>query len=81
MKDGSAGGFMWFTKDGITMKMDLLQKEGGKKSRMTMTLTHLKVGPQDPALFEIPAGYNKMPNMGKMFGVPGMGGMPGMPDR
>jgi hypothetical protein len=81
MKDGGAGGFMWFTKDGITMKMDLLQKEGGKKTRMTMTLSNLKIGPQDPAVFEIPAGYNKMPNMGRMFGMPGMGGMPGMPGR
>ena len=24
MKDGSAGGFMWFTTNGIPMKMDLL---------------------------------------------------------
>lgn len=83
MKDGEAGGFMWFTKEGINMKMDLLQKQGRNKTRMTMTLTNLKIGPQDPALFEIPPGYNKMPNMGKMFGMPGMGGkmprMPGMP--
>jgi hypothetical protein len=80
MKDGSAGGFMWFTKDGITMKMDLLQKEGRKKTRTTLTLANLKVGPQDPALFEIPPGYNKMPNVGKMFGMPGMGGrMPRIP--
>jgi hypothetical protein len=73
MKDGSAGGFMWFTADGIAMKMDLLQKEGGKKTRMTISLTNLKIGPQDPALFEVPSGYNKMPNMGKMMGMPGMG--------
>jgi hypothetical protein len=80
MKDGSAGGFMWFTKEGINMKMDLLQKQGRKKTRMTMTWTNLKIELQDPALFEIPSGYNKMPNMGKMFGMPGMGGrMPGMP--
>ena len=72
MKDGSAGGFMWFTPEGIAIKMDLLQKQGKKKSRMTITLTNLKIGPQDPTLFEVPAGYNKMPNMGQMFGMPGM---------
>jgi hypothetical protein len=70
MKDGSAGGFMWFTPEGIAMKMDLLQKQGNKKSRMTITLTNLKIEPQDPALFEVPAGYNRMPNVGKMFGMP-----------
>jgi outer membrane lipoprotein-sorting protein len=73
MRDGSAGGFMWFTREGIAMKMDLLQKQGGEKTRMTITLSNLKIGPQDPALFEVPSGYNKMPNMGRMLGAPGMG--------
>lgn len=70
MKDGGAGGFMWFTPEGIAIKMDLLQKQGKKKSRMTITLTNLQIGPQDPALFEVPNGYNKMPNVGNMFGMP-----------
>jgi hypothetical protein len=74
MKDGSAGGFMWFTKDGIMVKMDTVVKSGRDKSRMTMTLKNIKVGSQDPSLFEVPSGYNAMPNMG---GMPGMGGMGG----
>jgi hypothetical protein len=37
---------------------------------MTITLTNLKIEPQDPALFEVPAGYNRMPNIGKMMGMP-----------
>jgi hypothetical protein len=71
MKDGSAGGFMWFTKDGIMVKMDTVVKDGRNKSRMTMTLKNIKVGSQDASLFEVPAGYNAMPSMG---GMPGMGG-------
>jgi len=62
MKDGSAGGFMWFTSEGIAVKMDLLQKESGRKTRMTLTLKNLEIGAQDPALFEVPAGYSPMPS-------------------
>ncbi len=72
MKDGSAGGFVWVSDDGIVMKMDMLQKADGKKSRITMTLRNVKVGPQDASLFEVPAGYTQMPAMGG-FGMPGMG--------
>lgn len=72
MKDGSAGGFTWFTKDGIAVKMDMLSKNGSKTDRITMTLKNLQIGTQDPALFELPAGYNEM------GGFPGMkGGLPG----
>lgn len=78
-KDGSKfGGFFWTTKDGITVKMDLLSKEGDKKMRMSSELTNLKIGKQDPKLFEIPPGYTKN-DMGAMMG--GMGkGKGGRPD-
>ncbi len=74
-KDGSGkfGGFFWTTKEGITVKMDLLSKEGEKKIRMTSELTNLKIEKQDPALFEIPAGYTKN-DMGAMMGQMMMGG-------
>jgi Domain of unknown function (DUF4412) len=67
-KDGAAGGFMWFTREGIAVKMDLLQKEGGKASRMTVTLRNLQVGPVDAQLFEVPAGYSKMPSFKSVLG-------------
>lgn len=73
MKDGSAGGFMWITADGIVVKMDMIQKSGRKNERMTMTLKNLQVGTQDPALFEVPANYSKMPAFGSMFGMGGGG--------
>lgn len=71
-KDGSKmGGFFWTTKEGITVKMELLSKDGDKKMRMASELTNLKIERQDPALFEIPAGYSKNP-MGAMMGKGGM---------
>jgi len=74
-KDGSKfGGFFWTTKDGITVKMDLLSKDGDKKMRMSQELTNLKVEKQDPKLFEIPPGYTKN-DMGAMMGG-GKGGAP-----
>lgn len=78
MKDGSAGGFIWITQEGIPVKMDLLSKSGGEKTRITMTLKNLQIGAQDPQLFELPAGYTAMPSMG--FGVgkgKGLGGIGG----
>jgi outer membrane lipoprotein-sorting protein len=67
MKDKSAGGFIWLTAENIPLKMDFISKEGKAKNRITMTLTNLKVEPQDAALFELPAGYHPMPSMGNML--------------
>jgi hypothetical protein len=75
-KDGSKfGGFFWTTKDGITVKMDLLSKDGNEKMRMTQELTNLKIGKQDPKLFEVPPGATKN-DMGAMMGGMGKGGAP-----
>jgi len=63
MKDGSGGGFIWITEHGIPVKMDMLSKQGGEKTRMTMTLKNLKIGPQDAQLFELPSGLTAMPSM------------------
>jgi len=69
-KDGSEfTGFWWTTKEGIVMKMDLQSVGRGDKGHVKMRLTDVKIGKQDPKLFEIPAGYTKM----------GMG-MPSMKD-
>lgn len=68
MKDGSAGGFIWITEHGIPVKMDMLSKDGGAKTRMTITLKNVKIGQQDAQLFELPSGLSAMPNMGN-FGM------------
>lgn len=67
-------GFLWTTPDGITMKIDAVARGKGEKARMKMTMKNLKIGKQDPALFEIPVGYRKMA-MGDPFdGRAGGGG-------
>jgi hypothetical protein len=77
MKDGTAGGFIWITSDGIAIKMDMLSKSGGEKTRMTLTLKNLKIGAQDPQLFEVPGDYKAMPRFGGMSGMGGLSGLGG----
>lgn len=62
------GGFSWVTKDGIVVKMDMLAIDKGSKQRIKMELTNLKIGKQDPKLFEIPSGYSKVSMPGMMGG-------------
>ena len=60
-KDGSKmGGFMWMTKENIMVKMDAVSIDKGEKNRFKTELTNIKIGKQDPALFEIPPGFAKM---------------------
>jgi hypothetical protein len=72
MKDGSAGGFVWLTREDIAVKTVLLRREGGKMTRTTIILRNLEIAPQDASLFELPDGYEKMPSMG-LFGGFSMG--------
>lgn len=68
-KDGSKfGGFMWTTREGIVVKMDAVSIDKDSKDRFKTELTNLKIGKQDPALFEIPRGFEKMG-----MDMPGMG--------
>lgn len=61
------GGTMWITKENIVMRMESeVKTSGAKKEKFRMELKNLKVGKQDPALFEIPKGYEK-------FEVPSVG--------
>lgn len=71
MKDKSAGGFIWLTAENIPLQMDFVSKEGGKKSRIKMSMSNLTLGKQDAALFELPEGLNPMPTMNSM--MKGMG--------
>jgi len=71
-KDGSKlGGFWWTTKEGIPLKMDMISVEGETKERMVMELNDLKIGKQNPKLFEVPADYMNMsmgmPNLNELM--------------
>ncbi len=65
------GGFYWKSKEGIVVKMDVIAVDKKSKDRIKSELTNLKIGKQDPSLFEIPAGYEKMDmsmgGLGKMM--------------
>lgn len=67
VSDKSVSGFLWLTKDNIALKMDLQTKAGSGDGRVVMRLQNLRMGRQDAAKFEVPAGYNKMQ-------LPGLGG-------
>lgn len=69
------GGFSWRTKEGISIKSDLLYKEGNEKKRMMTELKNVKIGKQDPKLFEVPEGFTKFDMAGMMGGM--MGGATG----
>lgn len=60
-------GHMWVTKEGIMMKMDAVAKTEDGDVRFRTELKNVKIGRQDPKLFEVPAGYKKM-SIGGMFG-------------
>ncbi len=70
--DGSRySGSIWATKDSIPVKMDAtLQGTSGAGTRVVVELKNLKIGKQDPALFEVPEGYSK-------FAIPAFGGAGG----
>lgn len=69
-KGEKMGGFMWTTRDNIVVKMDAIAVDKKDKHRFKTELTNLKVGKQDPKLFEVPAGYEKMgmPSFGALMG-------------
>lgn len=69
------GGFSWRTKEGISIKTDLLYKEGNEKQRMMTELKNVKISKQDPKLFEVPEGFTKFDMAGMMGGAMGREGM------
>jgi hypothetical protein len=75
-KGEKMGGFMWTTKENIVVKMDAIAIDKKEKLRFKTELTNLKIGKQDPALFEIPSGYTKM-----SMGMPSLGAMMGGNDK
>lgn len=61
MKDGSGGGFLWFTPSGIPVKMDWQSRSAQEQTRMTVTLDNIQIGTQDPQVFEVPAEFTRLP--------------------
>ena len=60
-------GDIWTTKDGIMVRAVVTGKtKGSKNVRIKTELKNLKIGKQNPSLFEVPEGYAKM-SMGNMM--------------
>lgn len=56
---GGFDGRVWATADGIYVKLE--GHAGGEGAgQVSMTLSNIRRGPQDPALFEVPAGLQVM---------------------
>jgi hypothetical protein len=60
--DGHATGSLWLSPDGIPMKcVGKFAAKNGKLSTIVWQLRRVRVGKQDPLLFEIPRGYATLP--------------------
>ena len=75
--DGSrARGFAWVSAEGILMRIDGTVTRPGDAGRLAirMELANLAMGPQNPALFELPPGLSELPAaalQGLLGGPPG----------
>ena len=59
---GRAVGALWLSQEGIPMKCEArLATDKGKVSTIRWELRHVKIGAQEPALFEIPRDYARLP--------------------
>jgi hypothetical protein len=53
---------LWLSSDGIPMRCDgSYTSRKGKVSKVHWELRDVKIGRQDASLFEVPAGYSKLP--------------------
>jgi hypothetical protein len=60
--EGHLSGAIWLSRDGIPMRCDgRFAARGGRVSTVHWELRQVRIGRQDPALFEIPPGYTKLP--------------------
>jgi hypothetical protein len=59
---GRAEGTLWLSRDGIPMRCEgIFTAPNGHHSTLKWELSHVKIGPQPDSLFEVPAGFNKLP--------------------
>ena len=60
--EGHLTGALWLSRDGIPMRCDgSYTNRKGKVSTVHWELRHVEIGAQDASLFEVPAGYAKLP--------------------
>lgn len=59
--DGRLVAYSWVTADGITRRAELLADPATGAPAAVIRLQDVRLGPQDPALFELPPGYQRRP--------------------
>jgi hypothetical protein len=65
--NGRFDGHVWTTPEGIIMKVVGSGENQGRGGTVNMSFSDVKVGQQDPALFELPAGYRRLALVGVDF--------------
>jgi hypothetical protein len=53
-------GFVWRTAQGVVMKIDGEGEHQGRQGAIHLLFRNVRIGPQDPSLFEAPADYKHM---------------------
>ena len=51
-------GLAWLTPERILVKLDGEVKQGRRTRQIKMTASEIKIGPVDPAVFQVPPGYS-----------------------
>jgi len=60
--EGHAAGTLWLSRDGIPMRLaGSFTRLQGKVSPLRWELSHVRIGPQPAALFDVPQGFSKLP--------------------
>jgi hypothetical protein len=60
--EGRLNGGIWLSRDGIPMRCEgRFTRKNGAVSTVHWELRHVRIGSQEATLFEVPAGYTKMP--------------------
>jgi hypothetical protein len=55
-------GFLWLDRDGIVRKLaGVYTAPHGHRTPVTLLLSNIRTGDQDPALFEVPPGFSMLP--------------------
>jgi hypothetical protein len=65
--NGSFSGHVWTTAQGIIMKIVGSGANQGRSGNVNISFSDVRIGQQDPALFELPPGYRRLALVGVDF--------------
>lgn len=75
-KDGQFNGFAWLTKQNVPVRFEGKARDANQAMNVRIDYNRIRIGRQNPQLFEIPPGYRPMPDTGSMGMPPQPGQMP-----